>query len=636
MLTTGSTSFYTWIEAIPAATEGDLNRCHIAVIDVTRAQYRAIFREAKDGIVLTDAKTGNVVNCNPEFEKQTGRTREQLSKMKIWQVRPPEKMAAAEQRFHMIRKAGGGSSSELDFQKPNGDIVPVEFTSKLVTIQGRTLLQSMVRDITERKQMEHDIGERLKELQCLYSISQISARAEISLNEVYQEVSNLLPPSWQYPEITCSRIIINENEFRTENYRDTDWRLCADITMRGEKIGMVEVGYLEDRPAIDEGPFLKEERALINAVAKHLAGIIQRKQEEDGLHESERKYLSLFNNILNGYAYCRIVVDENNNPVDFVCLEINDAFEKMIGLRRENVIGRKVTEAISGIRETNPELFDIFGKVALIGEPTKFDTYLKPLSIWLAISAYSPQKDYFIAVLENITEHKKVDQMKDDFIGLISHELRSPLTVIMGGLNTILSEGNHLSSQERNQLLYDAILETESLSHLVSNLLELTQAQSGRLMIHAEAINLSTLASGVVEQIKEQSESHRFVVSIPKKLPLLFADLVRLERILYNLVRNAVNYSPHGSEVKVFAKLQKEHIMIGVRDQGGGISTENQARIFQPFQRLGDPRQEVLRGVGLGLVVCRYLVEAHNGKIWVESKLGEGATFYLKLPIRQQ
>ena len=735
MLTTDGTSFSSWIEATPVATRGDLSRCQVAVIDVTKAQYRAIFREARDGIVLVDAKTGNIINCNPEFERQTGRTLDKLRNMKIWQTRPPERMAAAEQRFHEIRKAGSGSSSELEFQKPNGDVVPVEFTSKMVTIQGKTYLQSMVRDITERKQIERDMGERLKELRCLYSISQISGRVEISLNEVCQEVANLLPPGWQYPEITCSRIIINEDEFRTENYTDADWRQCANIKVRGGKIGMVEVGYLEERPAVDEGPFLKEERALINAVADYLAGIIERKQAEeeirdlakfpsenpnpvlriakngtilyanqvslpllnawgceigkslpDHLHQTilgvlrtgspkyveikcgEKIFSFLFAPVVdvgyvNLYGYditerkqadeqikrsveeWRATFDSITDLVsihsrDFKIMRVNRAFADFFNTKPEEIVGKtcyKLVHKTSGPPPNCPHVKALENKRANTVE------YFEPnLGLFLEMSA-SPLFDNkggevvaTVHVARDITERKKVDQMKDEFISLISHELRSPLTVIMGGLNTMLSEGNRLSPQERNQLLNDAALETESLSHLVSNLLELSRAQSGRLMIHAETIKLSALVSGVVEQIKEQSDSHRFVVSIPKKLPLLLADWVRLERILYNLLENAVKYSPPGGKVKVFARRQNQYILIGISDQGEGISPENQAIIFQPFERLGDPRQEVLKGVGLGLVVCRRLVEAHGGKIWVKSKPGEGATFYLKLPTSQQ
>ncbi len=142
--------------------------------------------------------------------------------------------------------------------------------------------------------------------------------------------------------------------------------------------------------------------------------ITERKQAEEKLQESEQKYRSLFENMLNGFAYCKILVDKNNKPVDFVYLEINDDFERLTGLRREDVVGRKVTEAIPGIKEATPELFDIYGKVALTGEPTNFDIYFKPLSIWLTISVYSPQKGYFVAVFDNITERKQAEEALRD------------------------------------------------------------------------------------------------------------------------------------------------------------------------------------------------------------------------------
>ncbi len=138
--------------------------------------------------------------------------------------------------------------------------------------------------------------------------------------------------------------------------------------------------------------------------------ITERKRAEEALLESEKKYRSLFENMLSGFAYCKILVDENNQPIDFVYLEVNDAFERLTGLKREDVVGRKVTEAIPGTKESHPELLSIYGKVALTGEATKFDIYFEPLGIWLSIAVYSPQKGYFVAIFENITERKRAEE----------------------------------------------------------------------------------------------------------------------------------------------------------------------------------------------------------------------------------
>ncbi|MEE9542211.1 MAG: PAS domain S-box protein, partial [Thermodesulfobacteriota bacterium] len=127
------------------------------------------------------------------------------------------------------------------------------------------------------------------------------------------------------------------------------------------------------------------------------------------LMRSEKKYRSLFENMLDGFAYCKMIFDSDDKPVDFVYLEINDAFTSLTGLTKEMVIDKKVTEAIPGIRETNPELFEIYGSVAFTGKEKEFETYVEPLDIWFSISVYSPQKGYFVAVFDNITERKRAE-----------------------------------------------------------------------------------------------------------------------------------------------------------------------------------------------------------------------------------
>jgi PAS domain S-box-containing protein len=137
---------------------------------------------------------------------------------------------------------------------------------------------------------------------------------------------------------------------------------------------------------------------------------VQIKEEEHLLRESEKKYRSLFENMLDGFAYCKMIYDENSKPIDFIYCEVNDAFENLTGLKRQQVIGKKVTEAIPDIKNTNPELFDIYGRVAETGREERFEIFFKPLRIWLSILAYSPKKGYFAAVFENITKRKETEQ----------------------------------------------------------------------------------------------------------------------------------------------------------------------------------------------------------------------------------
>jgi len=241
-----------------------------------------------------------------------------------------------------------------------------------------------------------------------------------------------------------------------------------------------------------------------------------------------------------------------------------------------------------------------------------------------------------MASFVDITERKKLEQLKDEFIGLVSHELRTPLTVINGCLSTVLTEWERLPSGEAQQLLRDAVLESESMSHLVENLLELSRFQAQKLALYPEPTDIKTLVRETLAKVKRQAPLHQFVTSIPDGLQLVSADPLRIERILYNLLENAAKYSPPGSRIKVSARAEPERLVIGVHDQGGGLSPSEQARIFSPFQRLENSRPDRARGAGLGLVVCQRLVEAHGGKIWVKSKKGKGSTFYFTLPLRDE
>jgi len=395
---------------------------------------------------------------------------------------------------------------------------------------------------------------------------------------------------------------------------------------KGKILGLIHLAdESENKIPLERVQFLEQ-------VGTYIGEVLRTFMAEEALEESEKRYRDLYEEAPNAYF---------SVGVDGYIKRANHSATELLGYSLDEMVGRPVFDLYADTPNGKGKTQGVFQRF-LAGEEIR-DEELEMCradgsSVWISLSV-RPMRDKEGRVVASrsmvvdITEHKKLDQLKDDFIGLVSHELRSPLTVITGAINTALTEAERLSPEETRQLLTDAALEAESLSHLLGNLLELSRIQANHLSLYAEAINIRKVIKDTVEAIKRQSSTHQFVIDLPRKLPNVNADELRLERILYNLLDNAVKYSPQGGETRVSVRPQKGHLVIGVSDQGIGIAPSYQAKLFGPFQRLEESRPEGAGGLGLGLLVCRRLVEAHGGQIWVESEAGQGSTFSFTIPL---
>jgi len=230
----------------------------------------------------------------------------------------------------------------------------------------------------------------------------------------------------------------------------------------------------------------------------------------------------------------------------------------------------------------------------------------------------------------DITERKKIEQIKDDFIGMVSHELRTPLTVVMGAVKVAQTKG--ITKEEMDELLDTAAHGSENLSHLLENLIELSRVQSDRLKLNMQPEDIAAALNEIIGTEKNYHTHHKLVLDIKTLLPPADIDKSRLKLILHNLIDNAAKYSAPDTEITVTAKNEDGHILIGVNDHGKGIPKEEQEKLFAPFERLGES-STTKPGLGLGLIVCKRLVEAHGGKIWVDSIPGHGTTFRFTRPV---
>jgi signal transduction histidine kinase len=176
----------------------------------------------------------------------------------------------------------------------------------------------------------------------------------------------------------------------------------------------------------------------------------------------------------------------------------------------------------------------------------------------------------------------------------------------------------------------EASSSSEALASILDNLVELSRYQAGRLALEKKPVSVAEIGRPALRRLRLQYPTREVKLRFPPNLPRVSVDPARTERILYNLMDNALKYSADGSRVEVFARKEKNGLIVGIHDRGAGISPQDQRRIFEPFERLDSGVKT--KGIGLGLVVCKRLVEAHGGRIWVESKLGQGSTFSFTVP----
>ena len=162
--------------------------------------------------------------------------------------------------------------------------------------KNKVLNEGLIKEKKKRKDLERELkhtsfrlGERVKELNCLYNISKLRERTDFSLEDILQSIVDFIPSAWQYPEITCARIMYDGCEFTTNNYKNSRWKLTRDIMVYSEKVGTLEVCYLEEKLELDEGPFLKEERSLVDAIAERIAKFIEREWAEDEIRKHRNR-----------------------------------------------------------------------------------------------------------------------------------------------------------------------------------------------------------------------------------------------------------------------------------------------------------------------------------------------------------
>lgn len=600
--------------------------------------------------------------------------------------------------------------------------------------------------ITRRKTIEeilrkrtYDLGQRVRELNCLYGISRLVEKKGVSLEKILEGTVNCISVAHQYPEITCVRIILENQTFKTDNFRETAWKQTSDIIVHGRRVGTLEVCYLEERPESDEGPFLREERSLINAIAKQLGGIIDHKKAEeeirnlakfpdenpnpvlrvaqdssvlycnraglplldiwgsalgqplpdfwrptinDALSSSSNKtievvlrdrifsfvvapvvgrgYINLYGRDITERRKVeeqvtrmaddlRRIIETVNAPIIGVdakglLTEWNQKVAEITGYSKEEVLGRNFIEVFIG-DDYKALLEEVWDK-ALKGEETanfEFPLYTKDgqqVAVLFNATTRRDASGNIIGVFgigQDITERKRIEQMKSDFVSLASHELRTPLTSIGGYVDLILDGDVGEISKEQREFLKIVSQNTQRLETLINDVLDIEKIESGRVEMRQEKVNLNEIIENCINTFKVMAKSKGLELEKEIKADRIevWGDSDRLSQVFSNLLSDAIKYTKEG-RIKVTAQIKGRFASVTLEDTGVGMSQEDLSRVFTRFFRSENSYVRKTTGTGLGLSIAKATIEKHNGDIRVESMLGVGTKFEVILPLLKE
>ncbi|MGF1938466.1 MAG: response regulator [Nostoc sp. ChiQUE02] len=240
---------------------------------------------------------------------------------------------------------------------------------------------------------------------------------------------------------------------------------------------------------------------------------------------------------------------------------------------------------------------------------------------------------FYTVILRDITERKQIERMKDEFVSVVSHELRTPLTSIHGSLGMLASGLLPTDSEQGKRLLQIATDSSERLVRLINDILDIERIESGKAKMEPEICNIVDLITQAVNVMQPLADKAGVKVSISAVSGQVLADSDRIVQTLTNLLSNAIKFSSAGSKVCLGAQQEKDEVLLTVKDTGRGIPNDKLESIFERFQQVDSSDSRNHDGTGLGLAICKSIMQQHGGRIWAESTLGEGSTFYVTLPL---
>jgi two-component system phosphate regulon sensor histidine kinase PhoR len=363
--------------------------------------------------------------------------------------------------------------------------------------------------------------------------------------------------------------------------------------------------------------FTKHDVQLLSALADY-AAIALENAHLFGEVESERAKLAT----ILGSTEEPVLVTAG--PDDGVILA-NAAARRAFGLSATNVEGRPLAELID-----NRQLVDFVASAPEAGSAQKDEIFLNDGRVFYATLTPVPDVGHAI-IMQDITHLKELDQMKTEFVSTVSHDLRSPLTAMVGYAHMLGTAGPLSDNQQ--EFVARIVRGADQMAELINDLLDIGKIEAG-VEMELAACDLGAMAHDMIEQLRGQAagKSHKLVYHGPAQPAMVLGDRLRLRQVISNLIGNAIKYTPAGGEIGATVQVKGSIALLSIEDNGIGIPPADLPYIFDKFYRVDSKETADIQGTGLGLAICKSVVEKHGGRIWAESEPGKGSIFRVALP----
>jgi len=402
------------------------------------------------------------------------------------------------------------------------------------------------------------------------------------------------------------------------------------------RIGENTIGLIYILRNYDASPFSRFDQPVLAGFAEQAAVAVQNSRLAFRLAEEKLRIESILENSADGIM-----------GIDSLCriLDFNSAMEKLTGFSRKEVLGKECFRILNFGSRDNQNLCNTQCpmKIKSINQRPVFELEGtiqtrdgRTVNVTMVYSIVRSEKGQPINAVINVRDNSKtreIENLRDTILSMLGHELKTPLTIIKGYTSTLNRTDNKWDEDTIRQGLQAIEEECDRLSQVMNKLILASRLSAGSFKLEKEPIELSTIANKVVRRFRGLEPKHDFLIDFEKDFPAVMAEPSLLEQVLTNLVDNSVKYSPSGGKVTISGQKSGDHVSVTVSDQGLGIPIAEMEHLFQKFHRVEKGRARKIQGTGLGLYICKAIIEAHGGTLEAASQLGKGSQFTFTLPV---